>query len=286
MRKLLVLSIIVFFFFSPLKIAHGQDSSGTPSATTSPEVFDYAKAYKDYVFMLDQYNRNHEEYLLARAQYLQAQTLASQTKAREATAAMLVSRDDVMMTYLTTLRMKLTDTSEMSDITRNGLFTRLDAEVAWWKGHKGRISSAGTLADLTKDSEEGATRFKLTEPLALEVLSQIGIARSGALRTNAVDILGQVKNKTAIIRANGDHDVNRAERWIIETENKLTRALDKELEATDIIRVFQTTDRQETKSKGESYNTVVFRLEESIQFLREASNYFKEVVKSLKTKLS
>jgi len=67
MRKLAALILALFFLIVPLQRASAQE-------------FTFEKAYQDYVYMTDLYEKAHAEYLLAKAQYAQAQTLTSQSK--------------------------------------------------------------------------------------------------------------------------------------------------------------------------------------------------------------
>lgn len=259
-----------------------------PVITQAQEEFDYTKAYKDYVFTQDVYQNAHGEYLLARSQYLDAQTLASETKAQEKTVAMLRARDDVVVTYLTVLRMRLLETEGVSDIEKNNLFSRLDSEIAWFQAHKAGIGSAASLNDLVADSEEAAERFTTIQPLIYEVLGTIPIGRIETLRTSINKILAQIKTKIEEIRANGDHDTTNAERWTIETENKITRSLDKSIEAQKIVYSFQTLDERDLRKidLNREYNGAITLLQESNQLLRESASYMREIIKQIKTKSS
>lgn len=283
LRKVLAFTAVVVFFVGAVA-ANAQDAS-TLTPTPAGEEFNFEKAYKDYVFVTDQYNKSHADYLLARAQYFQAQTLASQTKARDATALMLQDRDEVMKAYLVALRLRLSETEGISDITKSGLFARVDADVAWWISHKGRISSAGTLNDLVADSTEALKHFPTTEALSYEVLSNIPQGKVFALRSRLNELLSSVKTKISAIRAAGDHDVTNAERWVLETDQKITRSLDKENAAQALIVTLTSVDsKSRQRDKNETYNQVLTNLTDSLQYLREASNYMKEVIKSIKTK--
>ena len=250
------------------------------------EDFDYTKAYKDYVFTQDVYQKAHGDYLLARSQYLDAQTLASQTKAQASTVAMLRARDDVMVTYFTVVRMRLAETDGISDTEKNSLYGRLDSEIAWFQAHKDGISSAASLDDLVVDSSEAAKRFTAIEPLIYEVLGTIPIGRVETLRTSINKILAQIKTKIEEIRVNGDHDTTNAERWTIETENKITRSLDKSIEAQKIIYSFQGIEERDLRQMdlNKEYNGAITILQESNQLLRESASYMREIVKQIKTK--
>ena len=258
----------------------------SPRSSLAQEDFDYTKAYKDYVFTQDVYQKAHGDYLLARSQYLDAQTLASQTKAEEKTIAMLRARDDVMVTYFTVVRMRLAETEGISDTEKNSLYSRLDSETAWFQAHKDGISSAASLDDLVVDSSEAAKRFTTIEPLIYEVLGTIPIGRVETLRTSINKILAKIKTKIEEIRVNGDHDTTNAERWTIETENKITRSLDKSIEAQKIIYSFQTLEERDLRQidLNKEYNGAITILQESNQLLRESASYMREIVKQIKTK--
>ncbi len=285
MRKGIVSTALVVFLSAVLYDAPSLRAQ-TPSAspTAIQEAFDFSRAYKDYVFMFDVYKKSHSDYLLAKAQYEAAKTLASQTKVRDATVVLLQSRDDVVVTYLTALRLKLAESEGISDTDRDGLYTRLDSEVAWFKNHKASIPSAGTLADLTIDSTEAADHFVTTTPLIYELLATIPFGKVDTIRMSATEILSLTKTKVSEIRANGDHDTTVTERWILETENKLTRSLDKEIEAQTLIASLPVKSKTTQKdNKEQSYNEVIAKLTESLQFLKEASNFMREILKQVKT---
>lgn len=254
-------------------------------AQESPSDFDFAQAYKDYVFALNNYNSEHAEYLLAKAQYKQAGTLVSQTKAREETVGMLEARDEVVIVYLTAVRMKLVEAEGVPDITKNGLFARLDAEIAWFRDHKSRIASAGTLADLEKDSQGASERFnKLSQSVAYEVLATIPFGKLSLMRDKSDSILQDINAKIFEIRANGDKDTTNAERWAQEVSDKITRSLDKEIEAQAEIPKLVPNDKKANTNLRSVYNGVIFKLEESRQFLREATGKMNEIVRVIITK--
>ncbi len=271
MRKLSALVFGLLLLMFSFKASRAQE-----------EEFTYEKAYQDYVYMVDLYQKAHSDYLLAKAQYIQARTLASQSKVQSATVNMLSARDDVVVTYLRALRMRLVEEPSVEEQSKNSLFSRIDAEIAGFEDHKNTIPSAGTLKDLEKDSQEAADRFIFTQRLSYETLSLIPYSQIKNTHEAISEALGDVKNKTQEIRQNGDHDVTLAERWIIEVENKLARAFDKEAEVQNLIFQIQA---QSGKAMGKSqHENVLSRLQEANQYLREASNYLTEVLKQIKTK--
>ncbi len=287
LRIIAIASAFVFFLAGIVSV-HAQDASTsalTVSPSATPEVFDYAKAYKDYVFVTDQYNNAHSSYLLAKAQYSQAQTLASQTKAQEATAAMITARDSVMKAYLVALRLRLSETEGVSDTSKQGLYSRIDTDVSWWATHHDRIDSAASLTDLTADSSDAQKHFPTTEVLSYEVLSTIPQGKEFSLRTRLIDLLGRTKSVITKVRSNGDLDTTEAERWTLQTDQKLTRSQDKEIAAQSLIATLSSTDSRVAQlNKANTYSQVTSTLGESLQYLKEASSYLKEVLKRIKFK--
>lgn len=270
-RALLIASSLLIF------------ASGVAFAQEEPD-FDYNRAYQDYVFVLDVYNSEHAEYLLAKAQYKQAGTLVSQTKAREETIDMLEARDDVVTTYMTAVRMKLLEAEGVTDLTKNGLFTRIDAEIAWFKDHKSRIASVGTLADLEEDSEEASKRFnELTQHIAYEALATMPFGKLSLMRESSNSALSAIRTKIDQIRQNGDKDTAIAERWALEVENKITRSLDKEIEAQAEIPKLAPNTRNRNVNLREIYNNIIFKLEESRQFLRDGTEFMDEIIREIIT---
>jgi len=285
-----ILSAVVFLVVGIVSV-HAQEASPSASIVPSvspsptPEVFDFNKAYKDYVFITDQYNSAHSAYILARSQYFQAKTLASQAKAQDATAKMLIARDDVMKAYLVALRLRLSETDGVSETTKQGLFTRIDTDVAFWKTHHDRIDSAASLFDLTTDSNTAKIHFAITESISYEVLSTIPQGKEFVLRNELADLLSQTKTKISNIRANGDLDTSESERWVLQTDQKLTRSQDKEIAAQDLIAQLTSNDSsRQNQKKNVIYTQVTQTLSDSLQYLKEASSYLKEVIKRIKYK--
>ncbi len=274
-RNILVLCVLLPLFVFVLGVS-------------ASEEFNYARAYGDYVEALGEYKNVHSEYLLARSQYLQARTLASQTKAQNATMNMLKERDEAVVAYLVALRMRLGEAIGIDERDEEGLNLRIDSEKAWFENHKGRVTSAGTIEDLVIDSNEAADHFEaVTEPLSYEVLSFLALGKVGAMRMEVNDAMSSVKMKLMDVRADGDYDLAIIDRWVLETENKITRSLDKEIEARTLVFGLQALDKNAFGRKDDKvviYNSVLTKVQESYQFLRESVSFMNEIVRKIKTK--
>jgi len=262
--------VILVLLFVPT-IAHAQVD----------EQYDYARAYQDYVFTQDTYDSSLSDYRLARSQYLQAQTLVAQTKARDATVKMLTARDDVIIAYLTAIRLRLTETEGIGEVTRTGIQERIDSEVSWFRDHKSRISSAGTLDDLVDDSDEANDRFQETEKIAYEALSLIAGGKVDVLRGELSSILSQTREKSFEIESNGDYDISVVQRWLEEIEQKITRSLDKSIEAQSLTQEFYGKKGDKASGRSDLFNDVTAAYSEAMQLLRDGNNFMKEILKGL-----
>jgi len=282
--KLLFSVIIASLILVP--IAHTQTPNpALPTPIPSEqEEFTAQVAYKDYVYTFDLYKKAHSDYLLALSQYKQAQTLASKTKTQEATTKMLQARDDVVITYLTALRLRVSEAEGVNNTDKSGLYSRIDSEIAWFQDHRQTITSAGTLQDLVADSESALERYSIVEPLAYEILSTIPLGKVEIIKSKLNSILAEIKIKTEEIRAKGDHDTTITERWILETENKITRGLDKQIEAQRLLATFQVSGESNPRLKpnyNANYNEIIDFLQQSNQLYKESSSYLKEIIRSI-----
>lgn len=265
-----VLVCLLVFLVSFTSVAYAQES------TPAPE-FNFQRAYQDLQFMEDQYRGKHTEYELAKSQYLQSKTLASQQKAQEATYAMLFSRDDVVKAYMTSLRMRLAESFGISNDRIQVLQTRIDTEVSWYESHKTTLSSAESLDDQTADSNIAKTRYeRFTVPLAYEVLTDIAIGKQTFLRDQQKSIVNDLNSKISEIRAEGILPTDDIERASLEVQNRIARSESKESEVRKII----------TDAKGESLQTrfsqIVGRLGESVQYLKESNTFLSQVLNYIK----
>ena len=239
----------------------------------------YERAYQDYTYNYDIYRRANSEYESFRLQYIQYKTLTAQENAREATVRMLQARDEVVKTYLTALRTRLSETGGIMDDKRNALYSEIDASVLWFSGHKDKIPSAGTLEDLVKDSDEARDYYRKNEYELYDALVTISIGKIASIREKQENALSEIKAKVAEIRANGDKDTGVLERWILDTENKIARSREKEFEALDLMPKLKGSG---DKINTDKYDDVLFKLSESLQYLKDANSYMKEIVNEIK----
>ena len=263
MNLLLIIALFLKLIVSP---AHSQE-------------FDFNKAYQDYLYNYDIYQKTHSDYDIARSQYMSSQTISAQTRAQETTAAMLVARDQALITYLTALRMKLKDTPGIGDAAKDGLFAPIDTEIAWHTDHKSRISSAGSLEDLTEDSTEAAVQFRQTELLIYKVLITVSIGNTTDYRDREREIINSLRTKISEIKAAGGKDVTSVERALTDADDRLSRSVEKEQEALNLFLKVKAQD----KDKLSKFNSIELSVGEALAYIKEANSIVKDSIRQIKT---
>lgn len=265
MRKLfLVILTSIFLLAAPVSFAQN---------------FDYNRAYSDYVFNTDLYNKAYAEYELARAQYMSTQTLAAKGQAQDATLKMLQGRDEMIKTYLTAIRLRIGETGGIPTTEQNLRYTQIDREVSWWNSHKSRLSSAGSLEDLMEDSEEAEEHYGETEYAFYQSLGTILFGRLDKERSELQKLVSDLKIKVEEIKNAKNKDTQKIERWLIEVDNRIERSRSKVAEARSIM----TKMKVEDKRKADDFDEVKFTVKESQAYLKEAVNYLKQIITEIKT---
>ena len=260
---LFILFLLVVFLSLPIKA----------------QEFNFDRAYSDYLYNYNLYRQSHSDYIAAKEAFSKYKTLTSKTEALEKTRFMLKNQDETVKTYLTALRLKLAQTSGISDYEQNVLYLKLDSEVSWFAKHQEKVNSAGSLDDLADSAKDGQSQYQKTEFLIYETLGAILASKETGLREEINQKIKELKDKVGEIRLKGDKNTALAERWLLEAENRLTRSQEKQFAAQQILSKIKTND----SNKVEDYNRAQFSFEESHQYLKDANSYLKEVLREIKS---
>lgn len=245
------------------------------------EEFDYQRALRDYEYNYSLYNQAHDDYVLSRARFLQYKTLVAEEEAKKATYKMLSARDEVIKTLLTAIRMRIKENQGLADSEKESLFKKIDPEIVFYEDHQTRLSSAGSLSDFVKDSEEAKDRFNsATELVIYSSLVNISVGKTSYQRSRIAKVISDLKTKISEIKAVGDKDVSFLDRFFIDLENKLLRSQDKETQAKEII----ASAEKSLKDRIDDYNEAIGSTQGSYLYLKETVSYLKEVVRLIKTK--
>jgi len=246
----------------------------------SAQEFDYSKAYEDFSYNLSLHDQQKSVYQKARSEYLQFDTLTSKETVKEETLKLLLIRDEVVKTYLTSLRMKIRELKGLTDSEKEGYYSRIDEEYKYFEEHKNKLSSAGSLEDLVDDSDEALDRYDRSSKIVI-YYSLIGIAsgKNSYLRSEIEKQISEIKSKISEIRSNGDKDVSSIERSIIDLENKISRSKEKDGESLNMVNQIKTTEND----KEDVYNEALLGTQDSFSYIKEVNNYLLEIIKQIKT---
>jgi hypothetical protein len=244
--------------------------------------FNFNRAFSDYLYNFDLYRQAYQEYVSAKESFLQYKTLTSKTNAFQKTLKMTQARDETIRTYLIALKMKLGETWGISPAEKSVFNLRLDNEVNWYLTHKEELSSAGSLEDLVELANKAEERYQQeTEILIYQTLHKILVGKENSLAEKVNNQIAALKEKLKEIKENGDKNVSLAERWLLETENRLLRFEEKMLASRGNM------ERMEKGfwggGRGQIYKEAQWNLQEAHQYLKEANRYLKEIIREVKT---
>jgi len=119
----LVLLVLLILFPNFAMVIRSQ----SPEPTKAEDEFD--NVYETYLDDIDTYDKAHNEYIFRRSQYLNFKTLKSQQEAQGATLVMLQTRDQVAISYLRALDVRLNNAIGVPQARHEGLNIRINEEV-------------------------------------------------------------------------------------------------------------------------------------------------------------
>ena len=187
------------------------------------QTFDASKAYSDYQYELSIYEQSHSDYQDAKTFYLANPTLQLQEDARQKTMIMLQDRDQLMVTYLTALRIQILDTTGFTQDQQNVIFGKIDSEVAWYQNHIKNYLKSDALIDLSNKSDESKSRYATnTTPIVDEALFDITLSEEIGIREEHQQIYSDLKNYINTQVAAGKMKIDPFSGWLDETDAVLT----------------------------------------------------------------
>lgn len=275
-RSLLASLVLVLIIPAFLWPAWAQET--TPTETEPPREFNYNRALQDYLYQFDQYRQAYKDYQVAKSQYHIYKTLTAETIALEQTIKMLQARDEVIATYLTALRLRLAEKTKVGSSRLNALYLQLDEEVIWSREHKENLTSAGSIPDLLSLSKQTEDRYKNTEILIYHSLVEIFFYQEGLIHSQIFAAISELEVKIRAIRDSGDKDVGRIERWLLEAKNRKVRSDEKLTEAQSL----EISRRSDSNLRRQSYNRIIYLLEQSHQYLKETNRNLSEIIREIK----
>jgi hypothetical protein len=267
-KATLIVIFILFFLFVPSKV--------------SAQVFDAQKAYSDYQYQLSIYQQDYSDFQDAKTFYLANPTLQLKEDARQKTLKMLKDRDNLMVVYLTALRMQILDSNGFDDSQKNAIFAKIDPEVAWYQNHITNYLDSDELTDLFNKSDESKSRYATnTTPIIDESLFDIGLSQETGLRMAHQQIYTDLKNYINDQVAAGSLKIDPFNMWLNDTDSVLQLLQTNETSATTKIQGLYT----QNYGIGSAYNDATQILTSSIKPLSQLNSYLTEIVTSIQNQM-
>ena len=248
------------------------------SATAKAQTFDAKTAYSDYQYQLSIYQKDYSDFQDAKTFYLSNPTLQLKEDARQKTLKMLKDRDQLMIVYLTALRMQILETTGFDDSQKGAVFGRIDSEVAWYKNHSTNYINSDELIDLFTKSDEIKSRYETnTTPIINESLFAIGLSQEMGLRVAHQQIYSDLKKYIDDQVAKGLLKIDPFNRWLNDTDSVLQLLQKNEVAAATKIQDIYT----QSYGVGSIYDNSLQILTSSIDPLNQLNNYLTELLVSI-----
>lgn len=188
----------------------------------SAQEFDANKAYADYQYQLSIYQENYSSFKDARTFYQNNSTLQLKEDLRQKTLKMLKSRDYLIATYLTALRIQILETTGFDNSQKGSISDKIDSETNWYKNHMDVYKNGDELVDLFNKSDESKSRYTTdTTPIISESLFDITLSQEIGLRSSHQKIYSELRNYIDKKVEEGKIKIDPFNRWFNDTESIL-----------------------------------------------------------------
>lgn len=238
---------------------------------------DYSKSLGDYTYQFEQYRLAHQNYSISKNKYLSYNTPTSLAEALDNGKKAILSRDMVLLTYFQALKERLQETPGLTPEILVTNSASIDTELLFVASHKDKAQSTISLNDLTSVSKELEDKQNELQGLSKLTLGAILTTRLETLKNNIDKNQDFLSFTISQNKALFDNSVN-MERWLIEAKNKIVLASQKIEEARG---QFQSTDVTSEFSISEKFNSGQLSLMAGNQYLKEALNFQKEVMRGI-----
>lgn len=252
------------------------------ASVVNAQTFDAQKAYSDYQYQLSVYQQDFSDFQDAKTFYTANPTLQLKEDARQKTLKMLKDRDQLMIVYLTAIRMQIVGTTGFDDTQKGAIFGKIDSEVAWYQAHIKNYLDSDELVDLFNKSDESKSRYATnTLPIIDEGLFDIGLSQEIGLRLAHQQIYSDLKNYINDQVTAGKLKMDPFNRWLNDTDIVLTQLQTNEATGnTKIQGVYSQSFGLST-----SYNSSVQVLVSSIDPLTQLNSYLSEMLASIQNQM-
>jgi hypothetical protein len=240
--------------------------SATPSAQLANNATQLAALRDQYRTQLDIYRVNERNFAIARDQYTQLQTLTSLEDAVKATQKVLLTRDEVLITYMKMLRLTFGETTGIQLQLKNDQLKSIDAVIVALEKNKDLASRAVSRDQISLTVAD----FTLLKPTLQQVSSRTLLITSYGKVQALFDKTVAARNeiKTHILEEQTDALKLSEKQRAFDQIDQTVKGVDQSLKST--LAVFApTTSSQQSTESDELLNQAYAGISRTLSYLQE-----------------
>jgi len=234
------------------------------------EVIKQRQIYHD---QLEQYRQQEKNFLIAQDQYRQHATLDSIEQAVQATKRMLLSRDQVLHTYLTLLQLRLLAAEGVELSLKDREVVELEALREKLKLHHAAVSDQVDRPLVNKSADEFLIIGEAAQLVSSQTLGLLGISKLQEIYDKANALFPDITTEVTVV-AEGETTSPQTTRSLKETTLAMAKS------QTNLVAVWNKVAERINSGSDLSGQTDFSRdLNDSYVGLSKTLNYFLELLK-------
>lgn len=224
-----------------------------------------------YKGQLQVYRTAQNRYQIAKQQYTQLQTLTSLEEAVKTTREAMVARNDVLLTYLTLLRLNLIQATGINLTQKEPTITALEGAHKWLEQHQDKAKSANDRYQILEVADEFSQYQTSIAALSYKTTSLLAIGKLQSVYDKTLLLSEQVETEVVM----GKEDVKQEERKRAKVEI--------ERELSDVQRIFSELNNdiedEDTSFSRSYFNTLQRELGSIYSRLAQTLSHLSELVR-------
>lgn len=225
-----------------------------------------------YRGQLETYRAQEKTFFIAKDQYQRLQTLDSIEQAVKSTRQTMLSRDQVLFTYLTLLRLRLIDADGVEISYKQQVLERIDVILAQLETHHAKVLTEYDRQKINTLSDDFLPIGEDIKITASHALALLNLGKLQSVYDRSVLLFDEVQAEVA--NTNGRLTAAEKQRYTTETQ----RTLDKTSTTLKLI-TGRLGERMQDKSEIRPGSDLSGSLNQTYSYLSKVLGYFQELLK-------
>lgn len=279
---ILIPYLIWISFATVLNFSFWQLNPSNAVSNIFAQDFTFIKAREDYIFSEDTYKKDLMNFNLKKASYQKNPTLSLKEELRLATYKFVGSRNNLIKSYLTMIRIKVLESKGLSNPQKETLYSKIDPEVVWFDDRKNKYEVSNTLEDIIRKTKEEDEKYTSeTIPVIYYSLAFTSLGDSITIKNKHIKIYELLKNEANELVTLGRADAKLFERWFKDIDNEfvIIDGIEKSL-LSEIDKIFG----EDVYRKQSGYENAIETLIPIKQNLLRLNGFIMELENTVNTK--